>query len=87
MKCEGVKSLYVDAFGNLRMNTQLAYIIDSELLIFQVSEFSNNLIKGKFKIIDSFTYGFELFDDYNKKSDLIIDPLIYSTCSEGDMNC
>jgi hypothetical protein len=85
IRIDGANNLYKDNNENLNIKTELGSLIDSNLNIYQNIKDDNNIIRGNFKIISSNTYGFEIFDDYNKNIDLIIDPFLnYSTYIGGN---
>lgn len=81
---EGGQDLQMDTQDNLIINTPIGNVVDSELFIYQDSTKYKSKVDGVFKKIDSKTYGFEVTGEYNKKKDLIIDPLIYSTYIGGN---
>ena len=80
---EGARELEIDHIGDLVINTNSGNIIDSELFIFQNFKNEKNKIEGVFNKIDSMTYGFEIFSEYDKNENLIIDPLMYSSFIGG----
>jgi hypothetical protein len=81
---QGAKDLKVDEKNNLFIATNFGNIIDSELFIYQDSVNNKNKINGKFKLIDSETFRFEILNEYDQNKVLIIDPLIYSTYVGGN---
>jgi len=83
MKYKGTQKLYINTSGDLEIKTQLRKMIDSELFIYQKTDIEKKTIEGKFIIMDSMIYGFEISSNYEKSKDLIIDPLIYSTFMGG----
>ena len=89
LKYENAQELWIDNFGYLNIQTSFKNIKDSNLLIYQNINNEKKVIKGKFKIFNSVTYGFNLFEKYERGKDLIIDPLIYSTFigGNGDDEC
>lgn len=83
LKYLNAQKLYIDNFGNLNIQTPLGNLVDSNLYIYQNIENNKKSVKGKFKELNSMTYGFEINDELNKDIDLIIDPLVYSTFIGG----
>jgi hypothetical protein len=85
MRYEGVEELHVDLSGDLNIHTELGVFADSELFIYQHIDQVENTVEGRFKILDSMTYGFELLGNYDKNKNLVIDPLLllYSTFIGG----
>jgi hypothetical protein len=86
MKYEGIEKLSISTSGDLEIHTELGVITDSNLYIYQ--EKGEIEVEGEFEILDPTTYGFDVSDDYDKESDLVIDPFIYmlkwSTFMGGD---
>jgi hypothetical protein len=80
---EGADELKVDENDNLIVQTSLGNIVDSELFVYQNSDNDKNKIGSEFKLIGSKTFRFEIFNEYNKNKDLVIDPLLYSTYVGG----
>ncbi|MCK5560899.1 MAG: SBBP repeat-containing protein, partial [Thermoplasmata archaeon] len=83
MSYEGAQELFVDYNDDLRIQTTLGELIDSELYIYQNLDGIKNKIEGNFKIIDSMTYGFEITGKYDSDKVIIVDPLLYSTFVGG----
>jgi hypothetical protein len=81
---DGANGLLVDDNRNLKIKTKFGEISDSNLYIYQEFENNEDIIEGNFKILDSKTYSFEILSEYNQDIDLIIDPVIYSTCIGGN---
>ena len=79
---EGVDEIFVDDSGNLHIATPAGELIEEAPFSYQVKDgkkvevFSNFWTDGK-------TVGFEI-GDYDLTTELIIDPLIYSTFVGGD---
>jgi len=86
MRYEGIEKLDIDSSGNLTIRTSIGVLTDSELFIYQHTDQDENEVEGRFTIIDSTTYGFEISECYDKDKDLFIDPLIYSTLLGGEDN-
>jgi hypothetical protein len=84
MRYEGIEKLDIDSSGNLTIRTSIGVLTDSELFIYQHTDQDENEVEGRFTIIDSTTYGFEISECYDKDKDLFIDPLIYSTLLGGE---
>jgi hypothetical protein len=84
MRYEGIEKLDIDSSGNLTIRTSIGVLTDSELFIYQHTDQDENEVEGRFTIIDSTTYGFEISECYDKDKDLLIDPLIYSTLLGGE---
>jgi len=79
MKWEGIEDLYVDHNGDLIINTSIGEIVDSDLNIYQANEDNCNSVEGRIRLLDGRTYGFEITEEYDHDTILVIDPLIYST--------
>lgn len=84
MRYEGIEKLDIDSSGNLNVRTSIGVLTDSELFIYQYTGHDENEIEGRFNIIDSTTYGFEISECYDKDKSLFIDPLLYSTLLGGE---
>ena len=83
LNVEGAITINIDDEENIEINTELGKIQDCNIYIYQITKNGQQSIQGKFKILDSMTYGFELLVEYDKTKDIIIDPLIYSTFIGG----
>jgi hypothetical protein len=84
IKIDGAKNMFIDNNGDLRIKTELGEIIDSDLHIYQKFNKNEKLIKGEFKKLNGITYSFEILSEYDRNQDLIIDPVIFSTCIGGN---
>ncbi|MCK5561676.1 MAG: SBBP repeat-containing protein [Thermoplasmata archaeon] len=80
---EGVDEMYIDSNGNIILNTPLGSFIDSELFIYQDLNNNDNKIAGRFNLLDSMSYGFNIIGKYDNSRAIIIDPLVYSTYVGG----
>jgi hypothetical protein len=83
LKYEGIQYLSLNNNKDLVIKTPILDFIDSELLIYQNIDNEIQPINGKFKLINQFSYGFDIITKYDINRDLIIDPIIYSTYIGG----
>jgi hypothetical protein len=83
LKINGANRLLINNDMNLKIETELGEIIDSNLYIYQNHGSELHNINGRFEVLNSSIYCFRLLDDYDKSLDLIIDPLIFSTYIGG----
>jgi hypothetical protein len=79
IRCTGGKEVLISSKSDIIIRTEVGDIIDNSLFIYQ----NNNEIEGKFRLLSSNLYGFELLSEYDSTQDLIIDPLLYSTFVGG----
>jgi len=77
----GVIYMGISEMGDYVEHNRLLH--DSDLFIYQGENDVKEVIDAKFNIFDQMSYGFEIFGDYDKNKDIIIDPLIYSTFIGG----
>jgi hypothetical protein len=83
-KIIGSDDLFINNEMNLTIMTEFGPIVDSDLYIYQEIENNKQKIGGRFNIIDSKIFGFNISDDFNRNIDLIIDPFLnYSTYVGG----
>jgi hypothetical protein len=86
IKWKGAERLDIHNHKDLIIETPIKNIIDGDLFIYQINDGYKNSINGKFKLINSHEYGFDIQDDYDTSKNLIIDPIIkleYSTYIGG----
>ncbi len=83
IKCEGVQDLLLNTPFELIFHTPLGDIIDTGLFIYQDFPKQCNAVHGKFKLVNSKTFGFEIFGNYDKTKTLIIDPVVFSSFVGG----
>jgi hypothetical protein len=86
IRYEGLNDLKINNFGDLLIKTQLDYIIEKDLCIYQEINGITNQINGKFNRFNNYEYGFEILEKYNKNEILVIDPIVklrYSTFLGG----
>jgi len=84
LEYEGIEGLYVNKDNDLAIQTGIGEIRDSNLFIYQSENNAEFEVNGKFKLVDTNTFGFEMTENYDKDSDLVIDPaLVYSTYLGG----
>jgi hypothetical protein len=79
---QGANGLELDNNDDLKIKTKLGELIDTNLEIYQNIDSSILRIDCSFKIMDLFTYGYEIISEYDKDRILIIDPIFtleYST--------
>ncbi|UCH89635.1 MAG: SBBP repeat-containing protein [Thermoplasmata archaeon] len=83
LRYDGAQDLNVESSCDIRVQTHLGEVMDSNLFIYQESGESKTPLIGKFIITAPMTYGFEIGEGYDREKDLIIDPLVYSTFVGG----
>ena len=79
----GNKSYRIDDKGDLQIETRFGEVIFGKIYAFQEEAGIQNAIGCKFKEKQNRAIGLAL-ENYNKKIDLIIDPLVYSTFIGGN---
>ncbi|MCK5561561.1 MAG: SBBP repeat-containing protein [Thermoplasmata archaeon] len=84
MNYEGADELFTNSLGDIVIRNSIGDLTDSQLYFYQTDNDHETEINGRFKLIDSSTYGFEILGDYDCNRPLTIDPLIYSTYVGGN---
>ncbi|MCA1032798.1 SBBP repeat-containing protein [Bacillus timonensis] len=81
---EGIDSIDKDEYGKLELHFEGGSFVIHQPYIYQQYENEQKEIKGSFKIIGRNKIGFSLKEQYDKKKQLVIDPVLdYSTFLGG----
>jgi hypothetical protein len=79
----GQKNLSTDSNGNLLIGTNIGMIKQAGLTAFTLKDGKRTPVKAAFKVLSGNKVGFQI-GSYDKKSELIIDPLIYGSYFGGN---
>ncbi len=84
IRYEGIQKLTLDASGALHVQTALGNLVDAAPFIYQDIGGARTPVLGAYRIIDQYTYGFEILGAYDTTQTLVIDPdLKWSTFLGG----
>ncbi|RKX22472.1 MAG: hypothetical protein DRP51_02345, partial [Candidatus Zixiibacteriota bacterium] len=84
---EGIKALYVNAAGELEVETDWGKVTELKPVVYQGEGTTRKKISAQYRIVSPNTFGFELGDDYDPARPAVIDPVIvYSTYLGGGVD-
>ncbi|MCK4857459.1 MAG: SBBP repeat-containing protein, partial [candidate division Zixibacteria bacterium] len=84
IRYEGAKSLSVNEAGGLEVETDWNTVTEQAPYVYQETAGGRREVVGRYRLLNSSTFGFALEKEYNSSLPLIIDPtLVYSTYLGG----
>jgi hypothetical protein len=85
IRYDGIENLYLTSKGDIQIDTNFGSVIENKPFIYQEVNGVKKEISGKYSLLESNVFGFEIKDYYNPSIPLIIDPTLkYSTYFGGN---